>query len=88
MPVVFVKWAVPAPVLHVLRNTGLRRVFENAPVSILEVDHIYRRVELVLWQRIFKHLSSLAAFLIALGWGSLLRSCRSGQHRPLYSLHV
>ncbi|PON71476.1 hypothetical protein PanWU01x14_072730 [Parasponia andersonii] len=47
MPVIPMKLAVPIPVFHVLRNAGLGRVFKNAPVPVLEVDHVDRRVELV-----------------------------------------
>ncbi|PON31861.1 hypothetical protein PanWU01x14_366260 [Parasponia andersonii] len=74
MPVIFVKSVILAPVLHVLRNTELGRIFENTLVSVLEVDHVNQRIELVLRQRIFKLLPPLAAFLTALGWGPLLRS--------------
>ncbi|PON56269.1 hypothetical protein PanWU01x14_182810 [Parasponia andersonii] len=86
MPVIFVKLTVPVPIFHVLRNTGLGRVFKNAYVPILEVDHIDRHVELVFRQWVPRRLPPLAAFLIALGWGFLLQSWSLGRCRPLYSL--
>ncbi|PON52385.1 hypothetical protein PanWU01x14_209790 [Parasponia andersonii] len=78
MSVIFVKLAVPIPVFHVLRNAGFRQVFENAPVLVLDVDHVDRRIELILWQWVTGNLSPLTAFLTALGGGFLFQNRPSG----------
>ncbi|PON38974.1 hypothetical protein PanWU01x14_308390, partial [Parasponia andersonii] len=74
MSVIFMKLAVPTPIFHMLRNARFGQVFENAPVLVLEVDHIDRRVKLVLRQWVTGHLPPLAAFLTALGGGFLFRN--------------
>ncbi|PON31596.1 hypothetical protein PanWU01x14_368680 [Parasponia andersonii] len=74
VPVVFVKLAVHAPVLHVLRDTRFGRVFENTPVPILEVDHIDWHVELILRQRVAGRLPLLASFLTVSDGGFLFQS--------------
>ncbi|PON50190.1 hypothetical protein PanWU01x14_225030 [Parasponia andersonii] len=43
---------VPVPIFHVLRNARLGRVFEDASVAVLEVDHVDQHVELIFWQRV------------------------------------
>ncbi|PON76998.1 hypothetical protein PanWU01x14_030070 [Parasponia andersonii] len=82
VPVVFVKLAVPIPVLHVLRDARFGRVFEDAPVPVLEVDHVDLRVELILRQRVAGRLSPLAIFLTASNGSFLFRS------RPLVRVGV
>ncbi|PON43315.1 hypothetical protein PanWU01x14_275130 [Parasponia andersonii] len=82
---VFVELAIPVPVLHMLRDARFGWVFENAPVLILEVDHVDRRIELILRQRVTGRIPPLATFLTVSDGGFLLRS------RPLArwgSLHT
>ncbi|PON36935.1 hypothetical protein PanWU01x14_324300 [Parasponia andersonii] len=61
VPEVCVELAVPVPILHMLRDARFGWVLENAPVSVLEIDHVDRRVELVLGQRITGRLPPLAS---------------------------
>ncbi|PON51245.1 hypothetical protein PanWU01x14_218060, partial [Parasponia andersonii] len=71
---VFMELAVPVPVLHIFRDARFRWVFENAPVPVLEVDHVDQHVELVLGQRITGRLPPLASFQTVLDGDFLLRS--------------
>ncbi|PON45481.1 hypothetical protein PanWU01x14_258440 [Parasponia andersonii] len=70
----------------VFTNAGFRWVFENISVLVLEVDHIDRRVKLVLRQWVMGHRPPLAAFLISLGGGFLFQNQPSVWRGPLCHL--
>ncbi|PON72767.1 hypothetical protein PanWU01x14_062360 [Parasponia andersonii] len=48
VPEILMELAVSAHILHMLRDARFGRVLENAPVPVLEIYHVDRRVELVL----------------------------------------
>ncbi|PON59293.1 hypothetical protein PanWU01x14_160420, partial [Parasponia andersonii] len=74
VPEVFVELAIPVPVLHMLRDARFGWVFENAHVLVLEVDHVDRRVKLILRQRVTGRLPPLATLLTIPDGDFLLRS--------------
>ncbi|PON59274.1 hypothetical protein PanWU01x14_160230, partial [Parasponia andersonii] len=82
---VLVELAIPIPILHMLRDAGLGRVLENAPVPVLEIYHVNGGVKFVSGQRVTGRLPSLAPLQTTLRRRFLLRSqplVRSGPFHP------
>ncbi|PON69223.1 hypothetical protein PanWU01x14_089460 [Parasponia andersonii] len=85
VPKVPVELAIPIPILHMLRDAGLGRVLENAPVPVLEVYHVNGGVKFVFGQRVAGRLPPLAPLQTALCRRFLLRSqplARLGPFHP------
>ncbi|PON55838.1 hypothetical protein PanWU01x14_185160, partial [Parasponia andersonii] len=83
---VCVKLAIPAPILHMLRDARFGRVFENVPILVLEVDHVDQRVELIPQQGVARRLPPLAIFLTVTVRGFLPRGRPLAQLGPLHPL--